>query len=475
MNGRVCKGLLMFSCWLGLVVLPLKAQQPPPPPQPRPLPELSGFSVVPFSFGPPGARSQGMGGTFIALADDATAAEANPAGLTQLSRPEISVHGRYSKSEVEVLDINAVTALDALNRERRGVPELRPNMRIGNAFADDTRTRFKSSSTDVSFASFVKPYQKATFSIFYQQAANFSGMNTFEAYDDSVLDAYQTRQQLDLVLDNFGASVAYKFGPRVSIGASLRYSRLTIDAFQDLRLDYPNDLELDRLAAGASLEELNALGFIDQRIQREDLDDQQGELTYNVGLLVNPSGRWSLGLVYKSGGDFSIDGTNETFSCQAEGIEGIFRCEPPRRGRRTTSQFKVPDFLGIGLAWRATGRFRLALDANRITYSDLTIAPRANPNAGPGVGGQFRSNKDTTSLHFGLEYILFLGPNRLPVTLRAGALNEPDHDSFRGIDSEVTMTTFGFGLVFMESLQVDAAIQFGGDTDAGILSMVYRF
>jgi len=37
-----------------------------------------------------GARALGMGGAFIAIADDATAASWNPAGLFQLKKPEIS-------------------------------------------------------------------------------------------------------------------------------------------------------------------------------------------------------------------------------------------------------------------------------------------------------------------------------------------------------------------------------------------------
>ncbi len=53
-------------------------------------------AVVPlqFSFSDPGARSMGFGGAFVALADDATAAFANPAGLVQLLRPEVSIEGR---------------------------------------------------------------------------------------------------------------------------------------------------------------------------------------------------------------------------------------------------------------------------------------------------------------------------------------------------------------------------------------------
>lgn len=49
---------------------------------------------VQFSFSDPGARSMGFGGAFVALADDATAAYSNPAGLAQLLRPEVSMEGR---------------------------------------------------------------------------------------------------------------------------------------------------------------------------------------------------------------------------------------------------------------------------------------------------------------------------------------------------------------------------------------------
>ena len=42
-----------------------------------------------------GARAVGMGGAFIAIADDATAASWNPAGLIQLETPELSIVGAY--------------------------------------------------------------------------------------------------------------------------------------------------------------------------------------------------------------------------------------------------------------------------------------------------------------------------------------------------------------------------------------------
>ena len=42
-----------------------------------------------------GARAIGMGGAFIAIADDATAASWNPEGLIQLETPEVSMVGSY--------------------------------------------------------------------------------------------------------------------------------------------------------------------------------------------------------------------------------------------------------------------------------------------------------------------------------------------------------------------------------------------
>ena len=44
-----------------------------------------------------GARALGMGGAFIGVADDATAASWNPAGLIQLETPEVSIVGAYNR------------------------------------------------------------------------------------------------------------------------------------------------------------------------------------------------------------------------------------------------------------------------------------------------------------------------------------------------------------------------------------------
>src|SRR5436190_21290490 len=69
------------------------------------------FRNFQFSFVNPGARSTAMGGAFIGLADDATAAEANPAGLTILTKPEVSFEYRNTQFDSDKLNsLNVVSA-----------------------------------------------------------------------------------------------------------------------------------------------------------------------------------------------------------------------------------------------------------------------------------------------------------------------------------------------------------------------------
>src|SRR5438045_5250189 len=93
--------------------------------------DIESLSGLQFNFGNPGARSLGMGGAFLGLADDASAAEANPAGLTILRKPEVSIETRnYQEKQV---------------------------FTTSGTFPDISRTAFShySQRADISFASFV--------------------------------------------------------------------------------------------------------------------------------------------------------------------------------------------------------------------------------------------------------------------------------------------------------------------------------
>lgn len=80
-------------------IAPLGGLSAPEAPQAQPFRPPSVFSA-PLPSGS-GARALGLGGAFTALADDATAASWNPAGLLQLERPEWSVVYRFSRDRAE--------------------------------------------------------------------------------------------------------------------------------------------------------------------------------------------------------------------------------------------------------------------------------------------------------------------------------------------------------------------------------------
>src|SRR3984893_5889438 len=58
------------------------------------------FPTLQWNFSTPGARANGMGRTFIGMADDATAAITNPAGLMNLTRPQ--VYAEYKNTDIRV-------------------------------------------------------------------------------------------------------------------------------------------------------------------------------------------------------------------------------------------------------------------------------------------------------------------------------------------------------------------------------------
>jgi long-subunit fatty acid transport protein len=91
---------VLCAAWLLGLAAAAGAQDPTPVPTPLPSPEVpelppdeldfQGLTSITLGSG---ARAFGMGGAFLARADDATAASWNPAGLSYLRNPEISIVG----------------------------------------------------------------------------------------------------------------------------------------------------------------------------------------------------------------------------------------------------------------------------------------------------------------------------------------------------------------------------------------------
>lgn len=450
-------------------------------------------AAIPFSFLPPGARSLGMGGAFIAIADDATAAEANPAGLTILTRPEVSLHGRDSSFAVEVVDLNSQAVVDLVDNTRSAV--LTAGFDVPAYDRPSTVQSLNGRANGLSFASYVHPFKHFVFSLYHQKSADFEGKTGFETFDEVFIDVFATEKDVDLLLDHIGAAVGIKLGDKVSLGLSVRRSRLKIRSLDSLRIDYFRDAEfigfienrdITEILGGQfdSIEDVQELPqqfkdpdffmFDDFIVARDVLNDQDDDITFNVGLLFNPNGVFSAGLVYKSGGEYTLRGRREIFDCidfDALGRTCDPEAIPPNLGTRTLQtlevSYDIPDFFGVGLAWRPTDQLTIAADIDHITYSDLSSGD--NPQLG------IEEVDDETEFHLGLEYTWLLGGGHTPLSLRAGYFSDPDHDGFSRVDSDVSSYSVGAGIVIKQNVQVDLAGSFSDVRDEVTLSTVYRF
>jgi hypothetical protein len=152
--------------------------------------------TVTFSLPNPGARSMALGGAFVAQADDATAAYANPAGLVQLLDPEISIEGRvwlYSSDRDE-------------------------------GFGGDDGTIKDLSG--VGFLSGVYPVRRFSLALYRNQLAKFEVNPDLESWYGDIWDV----GAFEIV--TWGVAGAYRITESLSIGAGLAYHEGEVETLQ---------------------------------------------------------------------------------------------------------------------------------------------------------------------------------------------------------------------------------------------------
>jgi long-chain fatty acid transport protein len=375
---------------------------------------------IQFQFAPPGARALGMGATFVAIADDATAAESNPSGLTILTKPEISAHLRTTRFENEFV----------------------------NPFLGDPSQRgtFNSKVFSPAFFSFVYPFKNAAVSVYYQQATNFKSASFFqdqgEIFEGSPAN-FALTSRAEVLLENLGASLAYKIGPKLSVGASVRASRLRFQSTGDT-FDYA-DVDGDTYKL------------------QEQINDANRKVTFNAGILVNPNGKISAGAFYKQGGKFDITRVTQEFS-SGPNFGDLLASGPTPESVR----YEVPDAFSGGIAVRPTDRWVLSGEVTWIKYSVLSPTQAELDD-----DDTLEKIDDGVEVHFGTEYTFLSG--RTPISVRAGVFTDPDHDGQKLLDAKQVHGTFGAGFVLGGRLQVDFAANLAKHVKEGLVSLVYRF
>ena len=160
-----------------------------------------------------------MGGAFAALADDATAVFANPAGLTQIIRPEVSIEGRRWGYSTPFVQGGRVTGAPT------GIGLDTPGLRERHAFV---------ALNDLSFALFVHPFDRVVVAVHRHTVANFSAVTETQGFffestevpegsvglvSDGVFRAADRRNAVRIDIVSYGGSFAYRLSERVSVGA----------------------------------------------------------------------------------------------------------------------------------------------------------------------------------------------------------------------------------------------------------------
>ncbi len=447
---------------------------------------------IQFDFSLPGARSLAMGGAFVALADDATAAYSNPAGLVVLGRPEFSVEGRgwgyrnFSNDAGHVFGAPSNVGVDTI--------------------AGLVERGFDSDAAGLSFVSFVYPSERWSIGVFRHELSRFNTAREFggaffncaggyrdddpprapfcgeEVREDGIDRIFPSHQNIAVDVTSVGSSFAFKFADSLSLGVSLLYYDFAMDArnrvfaarednrFREANFDYPNNLELESTQAG-----------------------KDHAVAANVGVLVSPTPSLTIGAAYRQGPEFQFELRSVFGNAHPAVLDGrerpgnAFAWDP-------VNPFKVPDTYAFGVAFNPTQTMTVSLEYDRVQFSqlsrDLRDAARSSVEESAVVMSRLQQ-KDANQIRAGFEYLKLFRDRIL--ALQLGFWYDPDHRVRFEADDPATgypaprwalyfqegtdqyHVTTGVGFVFSEHLQIDAAFDWSELVQTLSLSTVLMF
>jgi len=346
------------------------------------------FRQFRFNLINPGARSLALGGAFISLADDATAAQANPAGLSILLRPEYFL-------ELRRVDNGGDTTV------------LSESLPTGIGSAVGSGTNF-SDINNITFLSAVLPVKRVTFGISRQEVLKNESdtLNQFvlSFTNPSGLFSASGSGFIDVHLVSYNASAGARLHDRFSLGASITLSTLEVESeVRNLVVDTdgvvaPNPIPTPTLDL------------------KTHISDSDNALGYSLGAMYKASESLSFGAVVRRAPKLAV---------AEEVIPGtdLFGVTT-RLGRRFTNEFNIPDSFGVGGSWRPTQRLTFALDVERVRYSSLADGFVPGVNALTGPTARFTVD-DATDVRLGGEWILFTHGGA-PIAFRGGVYTQPD-------------------------------------------------
>lgn len=371
-----------------------RAQVPEPTPRPDiPADEKDFEGLSSLSLGS-GARALGMGGAFLARADDATAASWNPAGLSYLRRTEISLVGARS----------------AFSKRRSGASD-----RLTGYAPDFAAATFpvESASGNVSGA----------FQVSFQRVFSFSGERTIERRDEggALASVFETTSR--------GGFDVLAMGTGLKLRGNLRLG-----------------VTVNHWFAGYSQERSKEAG---RRIQVQDIDYDLSARNYNLGLIWSPVESMNLGVIGKTAFTGNLTLTRNRINCFGDPCTEENRTQ--NQARDSTLRLHIPGAFGAGVSWRPRSPLTLSADYTVTFWSKgrihnfFLIAAQLPGQAAPEPEsydslpyptlGDEKGQLDSQQLRLGGEYVVIRGRLKLP--LRVGYFTDRQYFRSAGtLDAE---------------------------------------
>jgi long-chain fatty acid transport protein len=328
-----------------------------------------------FDFSPPGARSLGLGGAFLALADDATAAYANPAGLLQLHRPEVALEVRAAAFETTFVDGGS------FNGTPTGTAATFADGSNIDAFAELVENSSTSRTAGLSFFSVSYPRRDWAVALFRHELTRFAATIDRSAgffFSTAGASGQEVRRraapisaELDLTIEDLGLSGAYRLADRFWIGASVQAFRFRFDArthrYRGQTAEGVTRFDDDPGIYAAENE-------FDRHLQTGDSTAWSGAASF---LWSSADRRHRIGGIYRPGPSFPFD---YRFLFGAAAVAEGIAADPAEQLealRRTgTGRFRVPDSWGLGWVFEPRSNWLISTEWKRVQSSELT--PRAN-------------------------------------------------------------------------------------------------
>lgn len=343
-----------------------------------------------------GARALGMGSAFIAVADDATAASWNPAGLVQLETPELSIVGsslRRSEQHVSV-------TFPAVNGDQQW------------------------QSSEINYFSVATPSQifgyPVVVSLNYQALYDFNRkMNYNYQYSGSEVTPplglmdWTINQRNDYKqsggLRAISPALAFNLTPAVTAGFTLNW-------WTD-KLGYANGWSSESTSMATGTFGVGvAQAATNITIRQQEIYDKIDGLNAHMGLMWEVSPKIRLGAVLKS--PFTIK-MRHRFSAVTTGTV---------IGSSSITEnvnLHLPWSYGLGAALRYSDAFTVALDVFRTEWSYMYMQSENGIKTNPidGLPMSQTRVKATQQVRLGSEYLFILPKIVIPV--RAGIYYDP--------------------------------------------------